>query len=123
MARKMRHSLVYTFILCLFFSTAQAQEKLDPAAFKKEGFGEVGDFLETLTPQQRETLIRGVEEQQKNINLTSEEQEALKNQLLELQNTIDFKEIDRSKIDKAMKENVEKLPETVEEYKALQHKK
>lgn len=80
-------------------SSARAQQ-VNYRQFEKEGFGDVGRLLQSMTPKQRAAILEQAAIKEKDLKqLTPQQLEQLRKQLRGIANTMEIDKIDPAKLD------------------------
>lgn len=95
--------LVSTLIVLMTAVSAASiarAENVNSKHFEEAGFGDVGRLLESMTPEQRASILQQAAIKEKDLqNLTPKQLEQLKKQLRDIADTIDIEKIDPAKLD------------------------
>lgn len=91
----------YCLILLFFVSVQPAQaQTINYQNLNKEGFEGVSQLLQSMTPQQREAILKQAQASMGDLQkMTPQQQQQLLTQMQNIAKTIDFNKVDPAKID------------------------
>ncbi len=81
--------------LCIFSTTANANDRINYDNLEARGFGEVAHILKNMTPEQRNQVLEKARKIEKELKkLSPKEQQEIVNNLNQLNQLVDFQTID-----------------------------
>ena len=110
-------AILVSFFVISSFTGAEAKDKVNTKSISKEGFGNVSDIYDQMSPEQKADVYKKAMSVMKELEEKSpEEIEQLKQQMLQMQNSLDFQTINTKKIDTKKDINLDKIQNDIDKY-------
>ena len=112
----------FTVLLVCFFimvssTNIEAKEKVNTKAIANEGFEDVSEIYNQMSPQQKEDVYKKAMSMMEEIKDKSpSEIEQLKQQMLQMQNSLDFKQIKIEKLDTKKDLSLDKIQNDINKH-------
>lgn len=104
-------------VLMLSCAGTASAEGINYHALKREGFREVADLLRSMTPEQREEILRQARQVGKDLEkMSPKEREALIKSLRGVQKDVDIENIDPEKLDPALSKDLHGIRKDIGKY-------